>query len=35
MTLNEWVEIVGVITTVMIIAVCAWMVISQFWDGDR
>ena len=35
MTLNDWVEILGVITTVMIMAVCLWMVVSLFRDGDR
>ena len=35
MTLNDWVEIVGVITTVMIIAVCVWMVVGLFRDGDQ
>ena len=35
MTLNDWVEILGVITVVMIIAVCVWMVVSLFRDGDR
>jgi uncharacterized membrane protein YhdT len=35
MTLNDWVEILGVITVVMIMAVCLWMVVSLFRDGDR
>ena len=35
MTLNDWVEILGVITVVMITAVCVWMVVSLFRDGDR
>ena len=35
MTLNDWVEIVGVITVVMIMAVYLWMVVSLFRDGDR
>ena len=35
MTLNDWVEILGVITTVMIIAVCVWMVVGLFRDGDQ
>jgi hypothetical protein len=35
MTLNEWVEIVGVITTGVITVVCVWMVVEQFRDGDQ
>ena len=35
MTLNDWVEILGGITTAIVVVACAWMVISQFWDGDR
>ena len=35
MTLNDWVEILGVITVVMITAVCLWMVVGLFRDGDR
>ena len=35
MTLNDWVEIAGVITTVMIIGICIWMVVGLFRDGDQ
>lgn len=35
MTLNEWVEILGVITTVMVVLVCIWMMVEVFRDGDR
>jgi hypothetical protein len=35
MTLNDWVEILGVTTTAIIVVVVVGLVISQFWRGDR
>jgi len=35
MTLNDWVEILGVITVVIIVVVVVGLVISQFWRGDQ
>ena len=35
MTLNDWVEILGVITTAGIAIVCVWLIFSEFRDGDR
>jgi hypothetical protein len=35
MTLNDWVEILGVTTTAGIVIVCVWLIFSEFWRGDR
>ena len=35
MTLNDWVEILGVVATAGIVIVCAWMILAQFRDGDQ
>lgn len=34
MSLNDWVEIAGVTMTAIIVVVCVWLIIEQFWGRD-